>query len=238
MLPVIGQLLVLQDRDRRLLRLRAELADVPLQRKRLQDRAAQTAAAHEAAKVHGRQVESDRKKLELEVKTKEEFIRKIETQQGATKSNDEYKRYTHQIATTHGEISALEDQELVLMEEADVAAKELAGAAGIAATQKADTDRQLADLAAREDSLLKQASVLSVEREELASKVDEQVRGRYDRLLKTKGDNVVVGIANVTCGGCHMKVPQQLFVAAKAQTEIISCSSCGRMLYYTRDMEG
>ena len=83
-----------------------------------------------------------------------------------------------------------------------------------------------------------QAAALSVEREELASKVDEQVRGRYDRLLKTKGDNVVVGIANVTCGGCHMKVPQQLFVAAKAQTEIISCSSCGRMLYYTRDMEG
>lgn len=238
MLPVIGQLLVLQDRDRRLLRLRAELADVPLQRKRLQVRAAQTAAAHEEAKVHGRQVESDRKKLELEVKTKEEFIRKIETQQGATKSNDEYKRYTHQIATTHGEISALEDQELVLMEEADVAAKELAVAAGIAATQKADTDRQLGDLAAREDSLLKQAAALSVEREELASKVDEQVRGRYDRLLKTKGDNVVVGIANVTCGGCHMKVPQQLFVAAKAQTEIISCSSCGRMLYYTRDMEG
>ncbi len=238
MLPVIGQLLVLQDRDRRLLRLRAELADVPLQRKRLQDRAAQTAAAHEEAKVHGRQVESDRKKLELEVKTKEEFIRKIETQQGATKSNDEYKRDTHQIATTHGEISALEDQELVLMEEADVAAKELAVAAGIAATQKADTDRQLGDLATREDSLLKQASVLAVEREELASKVDEQVRGRYDRLLKTKGDNVVVGVANVTCGGCHMKVPQQLFVAAKAQTEIISCSSCGRMLYYTRDMEG
>lgn len=124
------------------------------------------------------------------------------------------------------------------MEEADVAAKELAVAAGIAATQKADTDRQLGDLATREDSLLKQASVLAVEREELASKVDEQVRGRYDRLLKTKGDNVVVGVANVTCGGCHMKVPQQLFVAAKAQTEIISCSSCGRMLYYTRDMEG
>ena len=57
-------------------------------------------------------------------------------------------------------------------------------------------------------------------------------------MIKTKGDNIVVGIANVTCGGCHMKVPQQLFVAAKAQTEIVTCISCGRMLYYTRDMEG
>jgi predicted nucleic acid-binding Zn-ribbon protein len=34
-----------------------------------------------------------------------------------------------------------------------------------------------------------------------------------------------------------MKLPQQVFLAAKAQSEIISCSSCGRMLYYSRNME-
>lgn len=237
MLPIIEQLLVLQDRDRRLNRLRAELADVPPQRKRLQDRASLTAATYESAKLRGRQIESDRKKLELEVQTKQEFIRKIETQQGATKSNDEYKRYTHQIETTHGEINGLEDQELVLMEQADAAAKEVAAAAVVAAAQKAESDKQLADLAAREANLQKELALVSAEREAQAGKIDEQVVVRYDRILKTKGDNVVVGVANVTCGGCHMKLPQQVFLAAKAQSEIISCSSCGRMLYYSRDME-
>ena len=70
MLPVIEQLLILQDRDRRLLRVRAELNDIPLQRKRLQDKAALANAGHEAAKVRTRQIESDRKKLELEVDSK------------------------------------------------------------------------------------------------------------------------------------------------------------------------
>jgi uncharacterized protein len=237
MLPIIEQLLVLQDRDRRLIRLRAELADVPLQRKRLQDRAALTGAAHEAAKLRGRQIESDRKKLELEVQSKQDFIRKIETQQGATKSNDEYKRYTHQIETTHGEINALEDRELVLMEQAETVAKEIAAAAVVAAAQKAESDKQLADLAARQANLEKDLAAVSAERAEQAAKIDEPVLGRYDRILKTKGDNVVVGVANATCGGCHMKLPQQVFLAAKAQTEIVTCSSCGRMLYYTRDME-
>ena len=237
MLPIIEQLLVLQDRDRRLIRLRAELADVPLQRKRLQDKAALTAATFETAKVRGRQIESDRKKLELEVHSKEEFIRKIETQQGATKSNDEYKRYTHQIETTRHEISLLEDQELVLMEQADVAAKEQAVAAQVAATQKVESDRQLADLAAREANLEKDLASVLAEREAQAGKIDEQVRTRYDRILKMKGENVVVGVTNVTCGGCHMKLPQQQFLGAKAQSEIITCPNCGRMLYYTRDME-
>ena len=237
MLAIIEQLLILQDRDRRLLRLQAELADVPPQRKRLQDKAANTASAFETVKLRGRQIESDRKKLELEVHSKEEFIRKIETQQGATKSNDEYKRYTHQIETTKSEITALEDQELVLMEQADVAGKEMAVASQIALAQKGESDRQLADLAAREANLQHDLATVVEEREVQAEKIDEPVRVRYDRILKMKGDNVVVGVAKVTCGGCHMKLPQQEFVAAKAQSEIVNCPNCGRMLYYTRDME-
>jgi predicted nucleic acid-binding Zn-ribbon protein len=39
------------------------------------------------------------------------------------------------------------------------------------------------------------------------------------------------------CGGCHMKLQQQLIVSCQAQKEIVTCSSCGRILYYTRDME-
>ena len=68
--------------------------------------------------------------------------------------------------------------------------------------------------------------------------VDMQVLSRYDRILQTRGENIVVGVTNITCGGCHMKLPQQVFLAAKAQKEIANCSNCGRILYYTRDMEG
>ena len=237
MLPVIEQLLILQDRDRRLLRLRAELGEVPVQRKRLQDKAAQAHAGHEAAKIRSRQIESDRKKLELEEETKKEFIRKCETLQGQTKSNDEYKRYTHQIDTTRTEINALEDQELVFMEQADSAARELAAASKAAAELKAESDRHLADLAAREGNLAKEVAAVAVDRESAAAGIETATLARYDRILKTRGENILVGVHNVTCGGCHMKLPQQVFLAAKAQTEVVSCSNCGRMLYYTRDME-
>jgi predicted nucleic acid-binding Zn-ribbon protein len=73
-------------------------------------------------------------------------------------------------------------------------------------------------------------------RTELASAVDESTRNRYERLVKSKGENAVVGIQHGVCGGCHMKLQQQLIVLCQAQKEIVTCSNCGRILYYTRDM--
>lgn len=237
MLPVIEQLLVVQDRDRRIHRLQNELAEIPLKRKRIQDKAAATAAAFENAKLRGRQIESDKKKLELEAASKMEFIRKCETLQGQTKSNEEYKRYTHQIETTHGEIHAIEDQEIVLMEQAEAAAKEFEAASKLAATQKSETDKMMADLAVRETNLKKDLESAVEEREDLTAIIDELTLTKYERLMEKKGDNVIVGVKDSTCGGCHMKLPQQSFIEAKAAKEIAYCPNCGRMLYHTRDMD-
>jgi predicted nucleic acid-binding Zn-ribbon protein len=38
------------------------------------------------------------------------------------------------------------------------------------------------------------------------------------------------------CGGCHMKLPAQILVTCQGQQKIVSCTNCGRILYYTRDM--
>ena len=237
MFPVIEQLLVLQDRDRKRLRMQAELADIPLQRRRLQDKLAQLAAAADALKNRTRHLESERKRLELEVASKEEFIRKCETLQGATKSNDEYKRYTHQIDTTKAEISALEDLELQLMEENDAAARELLIAQRTVTEQKDTLDRQIVDLGERERNLQKDFAAVSADRGQLAAAIDPTVLAKYDRLLTSRGDNIIVGVAGATCGGCHMKLPQQNFLIAKAQIELALCPNCSRILYYTRDME-
>ena len=71
----------------------------------------------------------------------------------------------------------------------------------------------------------------------ISGHLHESTRSRYERLLKSKGDNAVVGIEHGVCGGCHMKLQQRLIVTCQAQKEIVTCSSCGRILYFTRDMD-
>jgi predicted nucleic acid-binding Zn-ribbon protein len=237
MLPIIEKLLVLQDRDRRLLRVRAEVAAVPGQRQLIQNKAAAGAAEHDAIKKQAQQLESDRKKLELDADALKDRIGKVRAQQNETRSNDQYKAYEHQIETSQREISRLEDQQLELMERSETATRQVAVATTAYAALKAETDRQLADLAAREKNLATELAAATEARATAASGIDDpSVMNRYDRLLKTKGDNLIVGVAGGVCGGCHMKLPTQSIVSAKGQSELVACPSCSRILYFTADM--
>jgi predicted nucleic acid-binding Zn-ribbon protein len=91
-------------------------------------------------------------------------------------------------------------------------------------------------LGEREQNFKKELAELQSNRAELAGAVDETTRGRYERLAKSKGENVLVGIHHGVCGGCHMKLPAQTLVACQAHQELVTCNNCGRILYYTRDM--
>ena len=55
--------------------------------------------------------------------------------------------------------------------------------------------------------------------------------------MRSKGEHVVVGVDRGVCGGCHMKLPPQLLVMCQADRELVGCSNCGRILYYTREMD-
>lgn len=237
MLPIIEKLLILQDRDRRLLRVRAEVAAVPGQRQSIQGKSTAGASEFDAIKKQAQQIESDRKKLELEADALKDRIGKVRAQQNETRSNDQYKAYEHQIETSQREISKLEDQQLELMERAEGAARQLAIATSAYAALKAETDRQLADLSSREKHLAGELATATEARAAAAAAIeDPSVLSRYDRLLKTKGDNLIVGVAGAVCGGCHMKLPTQSVVSAKAQNELVACPSCSRILYFTADM--
>lgn len=85
MLEAIEKLLILQDRDRKLLRVRDELAYVGPERQELTARALFTQGALDAAKLRGKQIESERKKLELDVEAKQQQIQKYAGQQLLTK---------------------------------------------------------------------------------------------------------------------------------------------------------
>ena len=236
MLEAIEKLLILQDRDRKIRRLQTELAHIEPERQTLKGKASGTQANLEAGKQRVRQIESDRKRLELDVEAKQQQIAKYANQQLQTRKNEEYKALAHEIETCKTDITKIEDQEITLMEQAEAAQKDV-----VRLTQEANEARKHADslvteLGQREQNLQKELAELQSDREQLASVVEEVARGRYERLSKSKGENVLVGINHGVCGGCHMKLPTQTLVACQANQELVTCINCGRILYYTRDM--
>jgi predicted nucleic acid-binding Zn-ribbon protein len=236
MLEAIAKLLVLQDRDRKLRRVEMELANIEPERQTFKTRSVSLQAQLEEARLRVKQIESDRKRLELDVDAKKTLIERYANQQLQTRKNEEYKALAHEIETCKADITKIEDHEIELMEQAEQAQKEVARLTKEAVGAKKLSDEQTAQLGAREQNLKKELAELQSNREELASAVDLGVRARYERLAKSRGENVLVGVEHGVCGGCHMKLPPQTLVACQSDQDLVTCNSCGRILYYTRDM--
>lgn len=238
MLETIEKLLILQERDHDITQLEAELNGIPPQRRLLQAKAQTAKTDFEAKKLRLKQIESDRKELELEVAARQQSIEKYALQQFQTKRNEEYRALAHEIQLCKDQISKLEDQQLELMEQADVEQKALAVAGQLAEETRRETDDLLAALDARERELRQRLSELQAGRGALAeATAADGFLPRYERLRRGKGGRVVVGVEHGVCGGCHMKLPPQIVISCQGAQEVICCPNCGRLLYYTQGMD-
>ena len=222
---------MLQDRQQKIRQIQNETKTLPLQRKQLEEQLATSAAGLEAMKDKARHVEVDRKKMELDVGTRETSIARLKTQQYETRKNDEFQALGHEIERYEKEIAQIEDQELELMVQADKLKADIAAEEKKASATKELIARQLADLETKGVTLGTRLQELTKERETLATTIDEDLFSRFDRLFTSKGDAAVVALEHEVCTGCHMKVTTQTAVRVKGGKEIVSCEQCGRILY-------
>ncbi|MEP6685830.1 MAG: C4-type zinc ribbon domain-containing protein, partial [Verrucomicrobiota bacterium] len=227
MQPELEQLLVLQDRDQKIRQIQTETRSLPLQRKNLETQLGNSLANLEALKQRARQLEVDRKRLELDVGVRADSVAKLKTQQYETRKNDEFSAMGHEIERYQKEISAIEDRELELMEQQDKLKAEVAAEEKKASTTKDSIARQVTDLEAKDKALEARLLELTKERAELANKIDEDVLDRFERLFASKGDAAVVALEHDVCTGCHMKITTQTAHRVRSGKEIVSCEQCG-----------
>jgi uncharacterized protein len=231
-LPAVTQLLIIQDRDRKLRQLKTELKHAPLQRKSLEEKLAGTSAALDAAKLKAKEIEVKRKELENDVKSLQERIVKYEQQKLATKKNEEYQAYDHQIETLKKEIGGLEDRELDLMEAAETQKPVIAKADQEASATRDMVQRQIADLDAKIKTIEVQMTEVQADRAKLATEVDEDLLDTYQRLFDKKDGVAVAALSNEICQGCHVKAQTHILHAVRGAKEVTTCLNCGRILYW------
>jgi uncharacterized protein len=227
----LEHLLVLQDRQQKIRQIENEIRTVPLQRKSLESQLATSVAALDGVKQRARQVEIDRKNLELDVGTRQQSIARLRTQQYETRKNDEFQAIGNEIQRYEKEISEIEDRELELMDQADKLKSEVTIEEKNASGTKESIARQMKDLEEKSKALTSRLDALQKEREDLAAKIDEDLLDRFDRLFASKGDAAVVALEHDVCTGCHMKVTTATANLVRTGKEIVNCEQCGRILY-------
>ncbi len=232
MLPEVRALLILQDRDRRLLNLSKELEKLPTEETRAKSKLAADEAA--VAKAHEALVALDIKvkKVDMETETRRTTIKRLKIQQFETRKNDEYQAFNHEISRYEREIDALETKELEAMEEVDQArAVQAAAKAALSHTQQLVRE-DLAAIIARRERLENDIRELTAERANLAGQVpNEAALTLYERLMRTKSGLAVAPLNDGKCGGCHMKLIASSVINAQAAQTLAQCENCGRILY-------
>jgi predicted nucleic acid-binding Zn-ribbon protein len=232
MLPILEQLLVIQDRDRRIADLKREQARVPQQLEAVDARVRDESSRLESARQELKHIESERKKLEIEAESKRAQIMKYRGQLSLIKSNTEYQALLKEIAKAEAEIRGVEDSELEFMERADQLQSTVKQEQALVKELTSKADAEKADLQRRGAAITEELALLQGDRKKLADATDADALSRYGRLMHSKGDYAIVPIRNGNCGGCHLHIPPQDVHNAKHGEELTSCEYCGRILYW------
>lgn len=231
MLDEVRALLILQDRDRRLLALAKDLEKLPVDEARAKAKLAGDEAA--VTRAHDALVDCELrlKRLELDAGTRRTTILRLKTQQFETRKNEEYQAIGHEIARYEKEADELETRELEIMEEIDAKRAELKAAEAARAHTRTLIEEDLASIAQRSERMEAERAEVTAERDKLASAVPESLLPLYQRLMKSKSGLALAPMRDGKCEGCHMKLIASTVAAVHTGKEIARCEDCGRILY-------
>jgi len=227
----ISHLVRLQTIDSEIYSLKAEKEAKPQEIKNLE-------AAFEAKKQHLAELEKSlldlqkqRKERELELATKEEAGKKLQSQLYSLKTNKEYQVMLQQIQGSKADASVIEDKILVLFEQADKVKTETEQE-----KQKLQEEekvfisgkKKIEDRVKEIDDRLSQ---LESQRKQVIPDLERKILAQYERILSSRDGLAIVSVKDNSCLGCNMFVPPQVINLIKMYERLVTCEICNRILY-------
>ena len=193
----------------------------------VQQRAADTKRLREEhAEAKARQIKTERELAEVEDRMKD---RRMRLQR--IRSEKELQATQREIDHLKERIAQLEEAELQVLEETETLGAKLSASESSLREGERVLEQERATLIARESTLVQEIDRDGAARMEIAQKLDEELRRRYELLFSRRGGMAVVAVRNGTCQGCHMHVPPQLFNQILKGERVLDCPNCQRILF-------
>jgi len=233
----IGHLKRLQAVDGDIFRLRRERESKPKLIEGLEARRNDEQAAVRGIeeKIKANQVK--RKQRELDLQAKEDGVKKLQVQLYQLKTNKEYQTMQQEIEGHKADKSRVEDDILVLMEEADTLNKDLAKEKALFADAEKHLNEDKKVIELEITALDKRIAELEAERAAAAAQVDKKVLAHYEKVLSGKDGVAIVAVKDNACQGCFMNLPPQMINEIKMNDKVVTCESCARILYIEKEAD-
>jgi predicted nucleic acid-binding Zn-ribbon protein len=229
---VILQLYQLQSLDSEIDHVNQQLAEIAAQLGE-SDELKQTRAAQQTAAVRLRKAQTLMQDLELELKS---LSNKISGQEkllysGRVLSAKEAANLQDEVASLKRWHSEREEKLLEAMVDVEAVEAELADAEANLSTVEAGWNADQSDLVKKQAELKSSLANLQKRRPTAIAGIDATSLETYEKLRKKKAGRAVAAVKSGICQGCGMTPSNNKIRQARAGTEILYCSACGRVLY-------
>jgi len=232
MTPDIQSVIQLQGLDRRILEVRTEIAALPKHISKIEtvlvSHERKLEADHAAVSAN----EKERRKLDGDAKEFEPKISRLKGQMLEAKTNEQYRAFQHEIAFAEGEIRNAEDRILDLMGESEPLEENVRAAEEALAQEKKQVARETAEVRERTEADRAELARLLADRERLAVTLDKRIYSIYERTRKKYHGLAIAEGTDGTCSACHITLRPQFHQELRIAEKMLTCESCGRLLYY------
>jgi uncharacterized protein len=196
-----------------------------------------------AVLVELRQSQARYGQLELDIRSREEHIEKLRSQQQNSKTHKEYQAFLTEINTAKIDKSKVEDEALKAMVAVDAAQKEAEQTSIQLEAEKKKLAETNAQIGAKLEALRAEVDGLAPLREEAAKAVPAKALDMFDRLAERHDGEAMAPIARpnrrveeYACGACYMGLVVNVYNRLHSRDEVVTCPNCHRILYIPEDL--
>ncbi len=235
--PDIKALIKLQEAETQIVRLKAVLEKIKIQKEKLSTKLKKFGNALEKQKDDLIAASKNCRDSEREIQVVDARIIKSNETLRMVKTNKEYQLLLREVDDNKKRKDAFETELLEYLDEEEKIEE------GVQESQK-EFDL-LKDQTEAEQSNIEKKSIddrelleeYLAQQDEIGKSLDSSLMERFAKISKMNQGLAVINVDNEICRGCFMNIPPQLYIEVQRGNSLILCPQCSRILYHIEKEE-